>query len=277
MNTTKKIWIAIIAVVAIIAVIGVSMWLARGEGDNSEQNLTQPTEQSSSSPNESSESDTPHSGVSSDAFGRRVVTPSSQQGVALTEQVHQGAEICSPQEQVRAPEQIEIQRTHNVMTVWSVSDGPSDASELIPEGYSHTPTGAALAAWNLFSLTNAGGEVTATVFADYMGLSEQESVEYRAVVEADGGSEAISQRQGSEALLVPDAHRILSCADDLIVVELAKPLGADSSGITDTYWQVLRFPMIWKDDKWEINGKDDNSAVRQTLTDLGSGWTRWEF
>jgi hypothetical protein len=84
-------------------------------------------------------------------------------------------------------------------------------------------------------------------------------------------------REDWKNVTVPDGFRVLSCADDLVNIELAKPLGADVQGPSDKYWQVLRLPMLWQGDHWEINGADDNNVERETINELGSEWSRWEF
>lgn len=277
-STTTRWWVAGIVVVIVVIAIVATALLRGGDQETDPAPTPSPdTESSTSTPEDTDGDDQAEGSVSGDAFGRRVVTPGNDRGNPLTDQIHRSDDLCSDQEQARTPEGLEIQRTHNVMTVWSTSDGPSDNTETVPGGYSHTPAGAALAAWNLSTLANAGGDVSTDVLADYMGMSDQDGEEFRRIVEAEGGSQAIGQRQGSDDLMVPDGHRILSCADDLVIVELAKPLGADASGPTDTYWQVMRIPMIWQDGHWEINGQDNNSAVRETINDLGSEWSRWEF
>ncbi|MGP6175495.1 hypothetical protein [Corynebacterium sp. A21] len=274
-NNSARWWIAgIVAVIVVIALVATA--LLRSGGQSDPEPITAPEPSTSAPESTEDEADT-ESSVSADAFGRRVVTPGNERGNPLTDQLHRTDDLCSDQEQARTLEGLEIQRTHNVMTVWSTSDGPSDNAEAIPEGYSRTPAGAALAAWNLSTLANAGGDVSTDVLADYMGMSDQDGDEFRRIVEEEGGSQAIEQRLGSEDLMVPDGHRILSCADDLVIVELAKPLGADASGPTDTYWQVLRIPMVWQDGHWEINGRDENSAARETINELGSEWSQWDF
>lgn len=269
-------WIlGILAVIVVVAIVATA--LLRGGGQQTESSSPPQAAPSTTAPDTPEDEGETENSVSADAFGRRVVTPSNDRGTPLTDQVHRTGDLCSHQEQVRTPKGLEIQRTHNVMTIWSTSDGPTDTTGVIPEEYSRTPAGAALAAWNLSTLTNAGGDVSTEVLADYMGMSDEDGAEFRRIVKEEGGSAAIGQRQGSEDLMVPDGHRILSCADDLVIVELAKPLGADVSGPTDTYWQVLRIPMIWQGGQWQINGQDDNTAVRETLHELGSEWSRWEF
>lgn len=276
-NNTSWWILGLVAVIVLVVIIVTAVIRSGGEQPGSDPTSAPEAEPTTSAPNNTDQDGTAQGSVSADAFGRRVVTPANERGNPLTHQVHGSDELCSNQEQVRTPEGLEIQRTYNVMTVWSTSDGPSDNSSAVPEGYSRTPAGAALAAWNLSTLVNAGGDVATDVLADYMGMSDQDGQEFRRIVEEEGGSQALDQRQGSEDLLVPDGHRILSCADDLVIVELAKPLGADASGPTDTYWQVLRIPMTWQDGHWEINGQDNNNAVRETLTELGSEWARWDF
>lgn len=266
-----------VAVIVVVVIIVTAVMRSGEKPPDSASTPAPEAEPTTSAPNNTDEDGAAQESVSADTFGRRVVTPANERGNPLTDQVHRSDELCSNQEQVRTPEGLEIQRTHNVMTVWSTSDGPLDTSNAVPEGYSRTPAGAALAAWNLSTLVNAGGGVATDVLADYMGMSDQDGQKFRRIVEDEGSSQALDQRQGSEDLMVPDGHRILSCADDLVIVELAKPLGADATGPTDTYWQVLRIPMIWQDGHWEINGQDDNDAVRETLTELGSEWARWDF
>lgn len=276
-NTSARWWIlGIVAALVVVAIVATSLLQSGGQNDPEPTTEPEP-EPSTSAPENTEDGAGTESSVSADAFGRRVVTPSNDRGTPLADQLHRTDDLCSDQEQARTPEGLEIQRTHNVMTVWSTSDGPSDNAEAIPEGYSRTPAGAALASWNLSTLANAGGDVSTDVLADYMGMSDQDGDEFRRIVEEEGGSQAIEQRQGSEDLMVPDGHRILSCADDLVIVELAKPLGADASGPTDTYWQVMRIPMIWQDGHWEINGQDNNNAVRETINELGSEWSPWGF
>ncbi|MGO3084473.1 hypothetical protein [Ancrocorticia populi] len=267
-----SITLIVVAVLVVVAVV-------RGgsQASVSDSTSTPPEETSASSSAPRAPSETAEDSISADAFGRKVVTPANGRGNPLSPQTQRNAESCSQEEKNRAPDGLEIQRIHNVMTVWSTSDGPTDISTEVPNGYSRTPAGAALAAWNLSTLVNAGGDVSTDVLADYMGLSEQKGQEFRRVVEEDGGSQSRQQLPGSEALLVPDGHRVVSCTDDLIVVELAKPLGADASGPTEKYWQVMRIPMLWKDGHWEINGKDNNDAFRETVSELGSEWKRWDF
>lgn len=269
--------LAWVLIVAVVLAVGLTLsWLVfRGPAGEEEGVAEAPATTSPSMP-ESGPSGQ-EGGVSSDMWGRRVVVPADDRGDPKTTDLYSTNEQCSPAEEIRVPEGMEIQRTQGASTVWSTSDGPSEITGTLPEGYSRTPAGAALAAWNLYALMNAGGEAGADVIAERTGMSEEKSAEFRQLLEEDGGAGALGQREEWENVAVPDGFRVLSCADDLIIIELAKPLGADVQGPSDKYWQVLRLPMIWEDGHWAINGADNNDVERESISELGAEWSRWEF
>ena len=273
-GSSPLVWIVgVVALVVVVAVAAVLIF--RGPAEQTNDNADRPAPAAPTT--EKVESAHPDGGVTSDMWGRRVVVPANDRGTPRTATVYAAENQCSPAEQIRTPEGLEIQRAYGMATVWSTSDGPTGFTGPLPDGYSRTPTGAALAAWNFYALMNAGSDAATAVLTERAGMSETQSTEFRRILEENGGSASMEAREDWENVTVPDGFRVLSCADDLVNIELAKPLGADVQGPSDKYWLVLRLPMLWKGDHWEINGADGNDVERETINELGSEWSRWEF
>lgn len=275
MNTAKKIWIAVIAVVAIIAVIGVGVWLVQRNDSQEAETLTQPTEETTTPDREPTTRSTPGE-LSTDFLGRRVIDYGTGEGNPLTESLYDTPDMCAGAERVRIPEGAEIQRTHEVMTLWTTSDGPSIITNGLPAGYSRTPAGAALAGANINALLGASSDTLTSVLEDGFLWNEDQKEALSAATDqvAEGFS---SPRQGTETIPVPEAFRIVSCAEDLVVVELAQPMNSDLQGPTETYWTVIRLPMVWVNGQWLINSIDSNSTNRGTTQELGGDWVRWDI
>ena len=267
-------WIAG-AVVLVVVVAVAAVLIFRSPAEQANDNADRPA--TAAPTTEKVEPAHPDGSVTSDMWGRRVVVPANDRGTPRTVDLYMVEDQCSPAEQIRTPEGLEIQRAHGMSTVWSASDGPTGFTGPLPDGYSRTPAGAALAAWNFYSLMNSGGDAATAVLTERAGMSETQSAEFRRILGENGGTASMKAREDWKNVTVPDGFRVLSCADDLVNIELAKPLGADVQGPSDKYWQVLRLPMLWQGDHWEINGADDNNVERETLNELGSEWSRWEF
>lgn len=272
-GSSPLVWIA--GVVALVAVVAAAVLIFRGPAEQTTNNAERPAPAAPST--EKVEPAHPDGGVTSDMRGRRVLVPANDRGTPRTDAVYAAEDQCSPAEKIRTPEGLEIQRAHGMATVWSTSDGPTGFTGPLPDGYSRTPAGAALAAWNLYALMNAGGDAATAVLTERSGMSQSQRSEFLRILEENGSAASMEARENWENVTVPDGFRVLSCADDLVNIELAKPLGADVQGPSDKYWQVLRLPMLWKGDRWEINGADGNNVERETINELGSEWSRWEF
>lgn len=265
---TKRIWLLIAIAVLILLVIAGAFLVGRSPEQNSEQSsANSPT----STPQSSSQ---PEKQLSTDVWGRQIEVVGDQ-GKPRADHVRKVSDACTQSERQRPLEDLKIQLAYGTQTVWSSEDGPTTTTDGFPDGYSRSPSGAALAAWNFYAISTAQGSAGQQVLVERTGLSETKKQETRELV-AKAGT-VPGSNPGAKYLAVPDAHRVLSCSDDLVVVELAKPLGADAQGPKDKYWQVFRFPMIWVGDHWELNGTQDGAIEQGTESGLNESWLPWHF
>lgn len=267
-NRTLAITIGAI-VLAIIAVVALVVTIVTRTGsdstDTAAQNTTSPQE-----PNNTSDSDEARE-VTTDLFGRRVVEDGGQ---PLTGEQAESGDFCSPDEQKRAPEGLEIQRVNGVATVWSETDGASRASEYeIPEGYAHTVAGAALAGNNWQRVIASGSEPGLYALKHGQHWAQDEERAQRAV--DDISPEEYTGVDDPDLVPAPDAHRVVSCNDDQVVVEYAEPLPDGNGGVSA--WSVSRMPMVWHDGDWKVNADDTNDVDMGMIDELDGTWVQWQY
>ncbi|AKK10558.1 hypothetical protein [Corynebacterium uterequi] len=152
--------------------------------------------------------------------------------------------------------------------------GPSSMKRAVPRGYAHSPQGAIMAAINQMTYAmyaqgdEVGEEIDKTLWAnvpmaqedrEFLGLNERGAVDTARAQTLPGAS----------------GYRVVSCAKDLVVVELA--FSYDPSGMAAPI-DVFRLPMVWRKGDWwaDLAGANSETAVRPGVDSL-DGFTLVEY
>ena len=279
MKSNRTLWVTVslvaLAVLAVIALIIANITRGGNNGANTSNSDVAAPESDTNTPENGEKGKEPagDGAVSTDMRGN-TVHDYGDVGKPLTNEQREVDELCFPEEQQRSPEGLEIQRANGVMTVWSQSDGPTTNSDAnTPERYAHTPAGAALAAANIMQITGAGGDAAMYVLKNnqYWSPENREAADNLLGKMDERG---IDRPEDIDIVPVPDAHRVISCSEEQVVVEVAQPIGIEDD---DTVWSRMRFPMVWKDGDWKLNGDDQNDPDKGIEEKLDGTWIKWDL
>lgn len=272
MSRKAKIWSIVGAVSALLVLVAAVFVVTASDEDDA------PVEQAApATPTQPAESLENNGGTgfgppSSDLLGRKVMIPNNPAGQALPQQDPGPRAGCDATDDLVSPTGMMIQLTFSTPNLFSTSDGPSRINGVLAEGYSRTPQGAALAAYNIWQRANLGGDVALTVIKN-QGVTDPatlRSVEDKGIAGSDWSAEDRSKVPAAEAF------RILSCDDDFVVTEFATRIFGDETGrFTEPRWATFRFNMAWSDGDWKMQLL--KGAASASKVDSLAGWTQWEF
>ena len=273
MSRKAKIWSIIGAVSTLIALIVLvaAVFVATSPGDDAAVEQAAPA---TPAPVESLENNgsTGFGPPSSDLLGRKVMIPNNPAGQALLQQDPGPRAGCDDIDNLVSPAGMMIQHTFGTPNLFSTSDGPRRVDGVLAEGYSRTPQGAALAAYNIWQRANLGGDVALTVIKN-QGVTDPatlQSVEDKGIANSDWSAEDRRKVPAAEAF------RILSCDDDFVVTEFATRIFGDETGrFTEPRWVTFRFNMAWSDGDWKMQLL--KGAASASKVDSLAGWTQWAF
>lgn len=198
---------------------------------------------------------------SSDLFGRVVAHPVNPRGQALP-QVTVDRPVFAAGGEVAKPEGVMWQQTGPFVLPFSTSDGPARVDGPLVAGYTRTPQGAALAAWQMSMRLVIDPESLDAVFENQIEPSTRGSKALWAPKKWLDWSQYPAQYR-------PDAFRIAGWDADssFAVVEYA------ARDKTAASWFTMRFEVVWHDGDWKLR-RPTTSIPPQTITTL-AGWTQW--
>lgn len=277
----KALWVIIIAVGVVVAIlIGWLVGTFSGDndpdGEDHSRGQISPNSETEATP--SFEEVPPSSGESGfststqDYLGREVLEPNNPLGESLGEVRDVTSGTCSEGEKGSAAD-VSIQGTLPA-TLWSTEDGPSKLDNGVPTGYSKSPRGGVLAAWNYWVLTNRTDDVGWEVLDNHLELTEEES---ESIDSEPRTSEPVDPESPSMKQIAPTAYKVTSCSDDYIVFDVARSVDYNDSGerLSDPEYVSLRMAVVWKDGDWKLQMSSiENSPL--AVEDI-DGWAKWNF
>lgn len=225
---------------------------AAGQGNNGESGFATPT---------------------ADTFGRKIYVPNNPAGQPLPQHDPGPRVECAPGQQPTAQGGMTIQRNFDMVMLYSETDGPTRIDGDLARGYSHSPQGAALAAWNIWHRMREGGDVTKQVLLEQTvhDADLQKKLETEPVPES---GRTVEQKR---SMTVPDGFRVLSCDDDFVVLEYAVRQIADETGaLREPRWIGMQWSMLWRDGDWKMQTANDSGKSGAVHTTL-DGFTTWQF
>lgn len=271
MTTKIKLAIGAGALALIIAIAAVIVVVAGKDDDTTTAAPAAPT---TSAPSQSMENngEDGFGAPTADLLGRKVMHPNNPAGQALP-QAAAGQRIeCDPAAPVSSPTGVMIQMTFDTPNLFSTSDGPAKVDDLLARGYTRTPQGATLAAYNIWQRFQLGGDVGTAVMKNQAVVKP----EVLAKLDAEGMSETRASAESRQATPAPSAFRILSCDADFVVTEYAVRYFGDENGpFPDERWATFRFNMTWQDGDWKMQFLE-GAASAAVVNDL-TGWTQWSI
>lgn len=264
-NRTLAITIGAI-VLAIIAVVALVVTIVTRTGSDSADTAAQNTDSQAESEDTGEHAgDKGWVGRESDLYGRSVKIPAEEAGIPLGKAESYDSTQCETTSEPQAT----IQRTHDVDTLWSATQGPSAVTpEGVTEGYANSAEGAMLAAWNwTIVLFHGGPEGLATIRDHIIGGDE-------VVDESDDSPNGVDDRYSDWA--APDAYRITSCEPDHVIGDLAIPMPVNDQGESDRpVWASIRSSLTRENGVWKMDfeTKQGNEGDIYSL----EGWTKWQL
>ncbi|WP_156527483.1 MULTISPECIES: hypothetical protein [Gordonia] len=211
---------------------------------------------------------------STDSRGRRVDTPTNPLGQVLPQNGTRPKNSDDPTGAVPPPDGLMWQRVYGATIPFSTSDGPTAISaDGVPSGFSHTPQGVVLAAWQIGQRATWAPDSQATALFKRAAVVSQAA---RPVVEQMESNQA--QLSAAEPDLPPEmrdipiAVRVTSYSDDFAHVEFAQGL-TRTDGFTAA---SSALDMVWQDGDWKWVVPDKGQEPGQLLIGTsGDGWTPW--
>lgn len=270
-KNSRKIWAIVIAIIVLVIAIIVAFLIGKGletekeSASQSEPNLTkekkdEPSDTHSDNGEKWMKSD-------SDVFGRSIKVPRNGAGNPLTDKVDTQKETCDTPDS----QQVTIQSTHLVQTLWSETSGPSSNEDSIPGGYARSPEGAMLAAWNSNVLFQHGGDLSKPLLEKSF-TGEKAREELKSI-----SGEEVPTSEGASDMPAPSAYRVTSCDDSRVIGDLAVPFPTDKNGDPDKKsWGILRVSAVWENGDWKTELDEVEQPVEEEISNL-DGWSRWEF
>lgn len=279
-------------VASILVVVGIvtgAIWVAVTNHDSSAPPAAGPTAPSGPVSAQPSPQATLPPGAfgipTTDSRGRRVETPTNPLGQVLPQisgdTTRSRSSSTDPSSAdgdavvVAPPTGLMWQRVYGEPLPFSTSDGPTSITASgVPEGFSHTPQGAVLAAYQIVERATWAPD---TQNAAVLSSAAIVSPAARPVADllTSNGAEVYAGAAGLPVGLndVALAVRITSYAPDFTHVEIAKPV-TTNNGFTavsvgvDLAWQTGRW-------KWVVPAEGVDMERPITGVDPADGWTPW--
>ena len=264
MKSNRTLWVTVslvaLAVLAVIALIVAN--ITRGGNDSNSAPASQGEESNSSATDTDSEQ---FKGAEADMYGRDVKLPVNEFGAALG----QAESFDSTQCEVPDNPPATIQRTNDVETLWSPTQGPSTVSDKgVINGYSNSAEGAMLSMWNTVMMVMHGGGPGDASIAELVEHGEE-------IMDGAEGTSRVDDRYGDWG--APDAFRIISCHDGRVIGEFAVPMPVNSKGESDKpVWSIHRGSATWVDGVWKTDMSTQQNPNEEETYSL-EGWTKWQL
>lgn len=201
---------------------------------------------------------------SADTLGRPVAEPNNPAGQVLAQKpVSREDYRCDTPPNCAAPaapDSVMWQEVKPWVLPFSTSDGPARIDGSLAVGYTHTPQGAALAAWQIAWRAASSREVFDAVMAHQMVGTPEDLAQMHATKQWDySGTSALALR--------PAGFRLTAWQGDFAAIQYAVP--AHSPGM----WNVVPIEVVWQGGDWRMRAPH-TPAPKLTVVSL-SGWTSW--
>lgn len=272
MDAKQKWWTAGAFALVIVLVAAAFAWFAGGDDDSTDvPTATAPTSIPSAAQSGNGESG--FADPATDTFGRKIAVPNNPAGQPLPQRDPGTRVECDPGQLPTSQGGMSIQRNFDLAMLYSETDGPARVDGDLARGYSHSPQGAALAAWNTWHRLRVGGDVTKQVLLEQTvhDAALEEKLETESIPES---TRTLDKKRST---VVPDGFRILSCDNDFVVVEYALRQVADEKGaLAEPRWVGMQWTMLWRDGDWKMQTADESGKAGAIVTSL-DGFTTWQF
>lgn len=218
-----------------------------------------------------------------DLHGRRVETPTNPLGQVLPQTGAASSSSSSTattlpdataQGTVPVPAGLMWQRVYGEPLPFSTSDGPTAINaQGVPTGFSHTPQGAVLAAWQLTQRATWAPDVqNRALFAQAAVVSDaaRPDVELMSTNEAQFNASTPGISPG--AFDVPIAVRVSNYAADYAHVDVAIPTPPErSDGVVAL---SVGTDLVWRDNTWKWVVPPAGTDASSPITSI-DGWSTW--
>ncbi|MEU2004658.1 hypothetical protein ACH47B_27020 [Rhodococcus sp. NPDC019627] len=270
MNAKQKWMIGGAFALVVVLVAAAFAWFAGSDATESTPPVAAPR-----SPEPSAQGNNGATGFgdpTTDLAGRKVMIPNNPAGMILPQRDPGPRTECSTDQPTTSPGGVMIQRTFNVATLFSETDGPTTLDGNVISGYSRTPQGAALAGWNVIARSYVGGQVS----VDSIRQMSVPSPELDALL--DNPDREGADPKNLQSLQAPDAFRVLSCDPDFVSVEWGMKRTVDENGaLPSPIWKGIRTNLLWRDGDWRAQFNRESISAGQTYSGLDGTWTRWSL
>lgn len=187
-----------------------------------------------------------------DMNGRRLEVPSAAAGIALPQVGGNAYTASDPDWLTGAPRGLMWQYLFNgVAMPFSTSDGPTKISNGVPEGFSRTPQGAVMAAWQLtFRLSYDPDRSHRKAMVDRMtvGDGSPAAATAKQQLEAlDGASESPTWAGGAGPANVPIGVKVSEFSSDYALISFMYGIPGNPSKGVRSEMQV-----VWRDGMWKL-------------------------
>ncbi|MFH5210158.1 hypothetical protein ACHIPZ_18415 [Antrihabitans sp. NCIMB 15449] len=260
------------AFIALMLVAGVGIIGARLIGDDDTATPTRPTSAGLPTPTGTPPAPDlspgePFNPPSADMLGRPIAYPKNPAGQPLPQQLVDrdayscpAPPTCPP---LDAPTSVMWQIIGPFALPFSTSDGPTRIEGPLVSGYTRTPQGAALAAW----------QVQSRVAISRAHLDAARDTQIVAVPGQDlSSTEEWDISTIAPVVPRPSAFRITGWSADatFAVIQYAVP---DRRRVGNN-WMIVQLQALWQDGDWKLRGADVEPGPFAPLTTL-SGWSEW--
>ena len=261
------------SVIVLVAVVGVVGYVGNRTDSDSTAQSTAPTTviRTPQVPTTTTTAPGDYIGSDVDALGRGMRIPAKSDGLALPQSKPSSSTLTDP---IPAPLGLEWQKVYGVPMPFTTSDGPRRITAAgVPEGFTRTPQGAAVATLQImFRATYGPADVrNAVLRTSVIGTEQQKNVLRGATNPAEYQS-------------IPEALRISvdQYTNTTAVVYWAFgpfPATEDRPTATGNYWNAGPTPLIWEDDRWKVKLTESMLSSDYTLSLVETldtaGWSRW--
>ena len=272
MSRKTKIWIAVSAALGMFTLVMVGVVAVSWGGHDDAVTAGSTTSSATRTAAAAVPGVTGFGTPTTDFVGRRVMIPNNPAGQPLEQKDPADLGGCDPTRPVVPPAGVMIQRTFDIVNLFSTSDGPARLEGDRAVGYRQSPQGAALAAWNIFKRMGVGGAVSEDVLLNQVVLTDRQ----RNDLEAGGplGGPGIDPAALKHDLAA-EAFRILGCDRDFVSIEYAAIQPGDGKGLfPQRRWLGYRMAAMLRDGDWKFL-PDAAGLAPAPYTALGEEWTRW--
>ena len=210
-----------------------------------------------------------------DMNGRRLDVPSAPAGIALPQSGGAAYSATDPDWLTGAPRGLMWQYLFNgVAMPFSTSDGPTKITNGVPEGFSRTPQGAVMAAWQYsFRLAYETDGDRRKVLIEKITTSDGSAAATAArerLEQFDGKTASTDWGQGTGPGNVPVAVKVSEFNGEYALISYGLPTtrGVTARGVR-TDMQV-----VWKDGMWKLPLPALDTGSNEEFA--GTGWSkRW--